>query len=234
LTDHFNDDSTIYFSEHAGFVRNVWVETSDQDEELVFNAAARDAILSNFIITPPVKIATANITVDGAITDWADVKPTLVDAEGDAGISSMDLTAIYLAQDTDNLYLRLDKASLNELPVEGAFYNYWIYFESNGEGPEFAVSLFHSKDGVHPQLWDIKGSGRNPDPSADLIADITNSNYHTTSQYIEVAVPKSQIDITTKYTLDFFTHYSNSADTWDDKMEEHDNGQLLMSGVVFN
>ncbi|MGF1759161.1 hypothetical protein L4D76_14715 [Photobacterium sagamiensis] len=243
LTDHFNDDGTIYFAEHAGFVRKVWEETSDNDESLIFNAAARDAILDNFSVTPPVKIAIATISVDGAITDWDGVKPTLVDAEGDAGISSMDLTAIYLAQDDTNLYLRLDKASLNKLPIDGAYYNYWVYFESNGEGPEFAVSLFHARDNAdptlypkpypkpYPTLWNIKDSGRNPDPTADIIADITS--VHTTSQYIEVAVPKLLIDITAKYTLDFFTHYSNIADAWDDNEEEHDNGELLISGVVF-
>jgi len=53
LGDHFNDDGSLYFVEHLGFVRQVWKE-SQGGQELLFNDVAKDNILAAVdVISPP-------------------------------------------------------------------------------------------------------------------------------------------------------------------------------------
>ena len=54
-----------------------------------------------------------NITVDGTITDWTGIAPILTDPTGDATVAvpGADITKVFLAQDADNVYVRIDVAS---------------------------------------------------------------------------------------------------------------------------
>lgn len=211
------------------------VATQEEYSELVFNSIAREAILDNFdapeIIPPEVTattIPTATIDVNGNVSDdWdaAGVEAVLEDAAGDAGIGALDLTGIYLAQDTDNLYLRLDRASL-EFP-DGIYYNYWIYFESDSD--DFAVELYHDSNGVvSPTLWDTT-AGVAPGERSELTL---LSSVNVGSPYIEVAVPKSFINTSLEYSLSFLTHYSET-DSFDGRDQANDDTGESESTVTF-
>ena len=205
------------------------VESEEEDAELVFNSIARDAILDNFIApeATTITIPRATITVDGSVdVDWAGIDPVLEDAAGDAGIGGLDLTDIYLAQDDDSLYLRLDRASL--VFPDGIYYNYWIYFKADSES--FAVELYHDSNGtVFPALWDIT-AGLAPDQRSKLKE--LSGDVNVGSQYIEVAIPKSFINTGLEYSLSFLTHYSET-DSFDGRDEANDDTGESDSTFVF-
>lgn len=166
-------------------------------------------------------IQQAVISVDGYADDWQGLEVGLLDTEGDSPKGSMDITAIYLAQDETNLYLRLDRASL-VMPVASAYFNYWIYLKSENGGAEYAIALFHDgQGGVFPNLYDATGTNFDYDKLVVLTPSLL---VNTQTQIIEVAIPKSYFNKTAQYTLDFFTHFSNTENTWDDSVEEHDLG----------
>ncbi|PKG38578.1 hypothetical protein [Psychromonas sp. Urea-02u-13] len=232
-----DDDNKLYLTAVDGFVRVVHADNDFGDDgEYAFNTIAKEFILENADrdnidsnTTETVTISTLDITVDGVITDWGNTSSIISDANGDAGVGALDLTALYLAQDDSNLYLRLDKASL-ALPIVEAYYNYWIYFESDDGGPEFAVELFHSTHNeVSPRLYDSTGVDRDYNSLEQLSDSLT---VNTSTQYIEVMIPKSFINNDAKYSIDFFTHYSNEVNTWNDDESEHDTADTIGS-VIF-
>lgn len=54
----------------------------------------------------------AEIQVDGSGLDWSGIPPAITDPSGDAGsIAGSDITAIYLARDSQNIYVRIDVAN---------------------------------------------------------------------------------------------------------------------------
>lgn len=55
-------------------------------------------------------VPTATIAVDGSIDDWPSNKPTVGDPSGDQQASTPggDIVAIFLAQNADNIYIRID------------------------------------------------------------------------------------------------------------------------------
>ena len=235
LTEESNQ---YYLTVYGGFVRVAYVDFDEDDGEYVFNKIAKDFIIENadrdliddgMTSSETVTIANASISIDGSVTDWESITPIMTDEIGDAGIGGLDISALYLAQDTDNLYLRLDKASL-ELPIANAYYNYWIYFESDDGGPEFSVELFHDdNDQVYPRLYDSTGVDRDYNQLDQLLDSLAIS---TNTQHIEVTIPKSSIDASAEYTVDFFTHYSHEANTWTDLESEHDDADIV-STVMF-
>ena len=166
-------------------------------------------------------IQQAMISVDGHADDWQGIQVGLLDPQGDSPKGATDITALYLAQDETNLYIRLDRASL-DFPIYGAYYNYWIYFKSETGGSEYAVELFHDGKGMtYPRLLDATGTNFDYEKLVDLTV---LSQVSTQAQVIEVAVPKSYLNQSAQYTVDFFTHFSHTADTWDDRVEEYDVG----------
>lgn len=50
----------------------------------------------------------APIALDGLFADWVSITPLHVDPRGDHGSTGIDLSGLWLADDGDNLYLRLD------------------------------------------------------------------------------------------------------------------------------
>lgn len=60
------------------------------------------------------------ITVDGNVTDWQGVEPACADKTGDGGVY-FDFAAAYLANDKDNLYIRL---TFSEPQPYGSFFWY--------------------------------------------------------------------------------------------------------------
>ena len=147
-------------------------------------------------------IPEASIVIDGNDDDWAGVDAVMTDASGDAAYGGLDVTSLYLAQDSDALYLRLDLVSAVR-PAEES-YNYWVYFE-NDDGYEFAVEHYHdSQSTPYIRLWDITGADRNYDAQTEL----TTLSAHTSGSVMEVQIPKSQISTSLNYRVDFYTHHT--------------------------
>jgi hypothetical protein len=60
----------------------------------------------------PVQIPTGTITVDGLPDDWVGIEPILVDPQGDSTCGSgTDIKSVFIAQDNDYLYWRIDTYS---------------------------------------------------------------------------------------------------------------------------
>lgn len=60
-----------------------------------------------------IQVPFASITVDGQTSDWSGIQPAVTDPVGDAkgGPAGSDLTALYLARDSANAYVRIDVAN---------------------------------------------------------------------------------------------------------------------------
>jgi hypothetical protein len=91
----------------------------------------------------PFLIPTETITVDGDAGDWSSIDAALEDPQGDdsVGYTGDDIQALYLAQDSDNLYLRMDLWE-NVNPIFG-----------NGPPPNegtYEFTLYN--DGIYPGL----------------------------------------------------------------------------------
>ena len=95
----------------------------------------------------PFSIPSATITVDGDPGDWSSIDPALIDPEGDDSVSYTgdDIKALYLAQDSDNLYLRMDlwenvntNFANGPPPNEGAYY-FTLY--NDGTYPDLHLSV---------------------------------------------------------------------------------------------
>lgn len=141
------------------------------------------------------------ILIDGLVDDWAGVSPILMDQSGDGGnYDGMDVTAIYLAQDSSYLFMRVQMAGATRPPTN-EYHNYWIYFESNDF--EFAIEAFHDPS-IDARLWDITGADRNYYQQTQLGSMPSKSS----GDVIEVRIPKNMISVSTNYRVDFFTHYT--------------------------
>ncbi len=223
----------------SDFIKTHYIEDGMVDNVDLFFFERQKALDYSDTLTQPIPactvieqrvIPTTDISVDGGITDWENIAVALTDAQADVPLGSTDLVGLYLAQDVNNLYVRLDRAAM-QMPIEGAFYNYWVYFESVDNGPEFAIEIFHNgRGGVFPRLLDSTGVQRD---YFKLIELTSLNNFNVDTQYIEIAVPKSFINTSSEYTVDFFTHFSHTADTWDDNVEEYDNGYDSVDAVKY-
>jgi hypothetical protein len=82
------------------------------------NAGASDvtAPIAYKLASPPAAGVFRSIAVDGAVADWLGVVPLVTDATGDGG-TGRDVKAIYVANDSDNLYVRIE--SYNSVAYNG-------------------------------------------------------------------------------------------------------------------
>jgi len=187
--------------------RIVFLEGTDEEFIVVKVVGAPnncDGTVSGVRIIPTAD----SISVDGLVDDWSGISALVSDQSGDGGIyDGLDVTKIYLAQDTTSLYVRMQMTGTNRPPSPEA-HNYWLYFESDDF--EFAIEAFHSPS-VDARLWDITGANRNYNQQT-MIGQLTS---YSSGDVIEVIVPKSMISISTDYHIDFFTHYTVN-DNWED------------------
>ncbi len=95
----------------------------------------------------PFSIPSATITVDGDAADWSGISPARTDPQGDDSMdyTGDDIKAFYLAQDSENLYLRLDlwenvnpSFANGPAPNEGAYY-FTLY--NDGTYPNLSLSV---------------------------------------------------------------------------------------------
>lgn len=108
-------------------------------------------------LTSPV-VADGAITVDGATGDWDGISPILADLTGEKGpwmATNGDLKQLYLAKDSQYLYVRMDMNG-NIASSSGQSFMYGLRFrQSPGDGPDKAgdTKVFARKrDGV----WEVK------------------------------------------------------------------------------
>lgn len=158
-------------------------------------------------------IPSANgITIDGNVDDWAGIAPLATDQSNDGGTyDGLDVTAIYLAQDADHLFIRVQMAGSTR-PSDNEYHNYWIYFENNEA--EFAIEAFHAPT-IDARLWDITGADRQYSLQTEIGSMVANSS----GDVIEVQVPKNLISTTSDYRVDFFTHHTINLN-WENNGDE--------------
>jgi len=81
---------------------------------------------------PQFQVPFAGITVDGNSSDWSGIQPAVSDRAGDAqGPAGSDLTAIYIARDTANAYVRIDVA--NGPPSSGLYFGVSFYTNATSQ-----------------------------------------------------------------------------------------------------
>ena len=163
------------------------------------------------------KVSFKTITIDGDISDWGNIQPNVSDPEGDAGIySGLDIIAIYIAQDTNNIYLRIDRAGTN-LPINYEYSNTWIYFNKTSDtNKSFAIEFFNDgSNNISPRLWDTSNSA-DYSGYTKLSSNLPMSG----TTHIEVSIPKSLLTLENRYQIGFFTHYTDINHQWLDNVGE--------------
>lgn len=176
-------------------------------------------------IVPVRKIPQATIITDGNINDWEGIEVALEDAEGDSPLGGMDVVALYIAQDTDNLYIRLDRAS-TDMPIDRALYSYNILLQSENES-SYQLEFFHWETApmdseiahivypyTQPQLFDISLPNQSWEDRV-FIADINDFDT-TSSRYLEVKINKAKLNTNSVFYLDFDSSFSIIPNSWGD------------------
>ncbi|WP_084882519.1 hypothetical protein [Vibrio sp. qd031] len=154
--------------------------------------------------------------------NWDEVEPMIIDPTGDAGLSAYDVTAVYLAQNETTLFIRYHTAGSERPPVANHYANRWIHFRSQS-GYALAVEAFYFNGAEPAILYDVSNDAEYDDYMT--LAD--NLPVTELNQVITIEVPKSHIDTSKVYEVDFFTHYSNLSDTWEGEDEtENDRGRV--------
>ena len=74
------------------------------------------------VFTPFPPADQGTLVMDGFLDDWAAFEPLFIDAQGDAGPSGIDFTAIYAAHTDTHLLLRVDLGKTVNLQSEPALY----------------------------------------------------------------------------------------------------------------
>ncbi len=113
-----------------------------------------------------IDIPTKTINVDGNPDDWSGINVLVTDAQGDDSPSYTgdDIKALYVAQDTENLYLRLDLwDNVNTNFGNGPSPNEGIYqFSVNSDGPYDRMQLGIGYDYAISQ-WSLGYNGSSSD-----------------------------------------------------------------------
>ncbi|MEQ8821121.1 MAG: fibronectin type III domain-containing protein [Sumerlaeia bacterium] len=80
--------------------------------------------------------AWATITVDGSFSDWPAAAKIWEDPSGDNGTATSDVKAIWVANDADNIYMRVETHNSHDFPNQ---YNN-IYFDTDLNGSDTAFN----------------------------------------------------------------------------------------------
>ena len=150
------------------------------------------------------KVPTKTIS---SASDWSSVQPIYTDPVGDTALSGLDIVDVKMTQDSNNLYIKLDRAGLN-FPSSDYYYNYWVYFRA--EGTSFSLENFHDNEG-HNYYRIYNGIGYQ---GGTQVAEVVKTE-DTTNTGLVMIVPKSLgvIDSSKKYTVTIFTHGFKSGES---------------------
>ncbi len=151
-----------------------------------------------FLSPPFTLVPQATITVDGNSADWAGITPVGVDPAGDATLlSGLDLTAFYISQDADNIYIRVDRDGTIIAPNPESS-NFYIGF-NNASGKSYAVTISM----VQPNAPVFHLYDRSPNPNDYnqwiLLSKELVHNISTTT--VELAIPKGIMPVGNAYEV---------------------------------
>ncbi|MCX6930062.1 MAG: hypothetical protein NT154_43655 [Verrucomicrobia bacterium] len=161
---------------------------------------------------PHFQVPFSNISVDGSPADWAGIQPAVTDPAGDAylGPAGSDITALYLARDSTNVYLRIDVANGppdNPVSFNLSFYTNCVFYAGdrfvsiNFWAPQCAVEQYacSTSGGCHSTVAvgrlavngnvieaSVPVSALNP-PSPSYVR--ANSGAFDTTSYVEATFP---------------------------------------------
>jgi hypothetical protein len=133
------------------------------------------------------EIPILTVTVDGNPDDWAGISPYISDDEGDSTQGDgTDIKSLYLCQDNNYLYWRMDTWSGN--------YNYFDSFNSDGPSLVFKSGnqelYIHVRNAVSPSSWGYIEQ-ENPDSSREWI----NGGAYEINSVAEGKIPLSTFDV---------------------------------------
>jgi len=139
-----------------------------------------------------------NKTIDSE-SDWNDVEVIYNDSINDTQLSGLDIKTVKMAQDSNYLYINLERNGL-EFPPSDYYYDYWIYFKANNK--TFSIEKFYDNQGLD-SFRVYRGIGYQGGEEIfyqDKVANTTNKN-------LSLKVPKSLniIDEGQIYTVTIFT-----------------------------
>jgi hypothetical protein len=154
-----------------------------------------------------VVVPTAVIKIDGNIADWNGISPILTTPPHGSDYSGLDITDVYMAHDSKNIYFRADRVG-NSLPPN-EYSNFWFYLRPSSPGKKgYAFEFFHL-DTVPPiydaRLWDISADPGNYGSFVQITNNYPNILGVTT---IEWSIPKNLIVVENEFSLSFFTHHT--------------------------
>lgn len=104
---------SVYFTDDV--LGNPWDRLPTYWEEFVDKVTSVNNRVVGPLETLNNPVANAAITIDGSRSDWAAVTPYGTDATGDT-TSSLDIVSVSLANDTDELFIRLTLDASGETP----------------------------------------------------------------------------------------------------------------------
>lgn len=189
------------------------------------------AITATFTTTAlQVVVPTATIKIDGNISDWNGISPILTTPPNGSDYSGLDITNVYMAHDSQNIYFRADRVG-NSLPLN-EFSNFWFYLRPSSPGKKgYAFEFFHSDPSLYDaRLWDISADPDNYNSFVQLTGSFPNIFGATT---IEWAIPKNLIVVENEFALSFFTHHTVNMQ-WQQNGKSNDSDVTVTFDVGMN
>ncbi len=183
-----DDPTTVIDSIVTGSPRNSYYidENLTNDTTYYYRIRARftDDVYSGYSESIEVTPEDYDITVDGNVTDWAEIRPIVNDATGDVGSADLDSIKIY----TDGYYLYGALVTNTSLDNDNVFMYLDVDFNAgtgesiNGIGADYSVNLSPwSGDN-----FSYYSGNWNTDGDADFTAIHTNSNrFHEFSVHLD-------------------------------------------------
>ncbi len=139
---------------------------------------------------PQFQVPFANLHADGNVSDWTGIQPAITDRAGDAylGPAGSDITALYLARDNANVYLRLDLA--NGPPASSLAFNVAFYTNYSPAAGDRFVGIY---------MWNTPGSQCSVEQytspySGGSHTTIATGNLAVVGNVIEASVPLSALN----------------------------------------
>ena len=127
----------------------------------------------------------ATIAVDGFPSDWSGIQPAVSDRAGDAqGPTGSDITAIYVARDTTNAYVRIDVA--NGPPASSLYFGVSFYTNATSQAGDRFVFINLSGNSCSVEKRIAAGSGYHDFVATGVLAVRGN--------VIEASVPLSALN----------------------------------------
>ena len=116
--------------------------------------------------------ASANITLDGEVGDWAGVDPFEVDEQGDDSpdFTGDDLRALYVAQSATHLFMRLDlwenvNTNFGNGPIDEEYGRYALELASDAPIDHMFLGIAFDRDGG---VWSLGHNGASAEAPAGL------------------------------------------------------------------